>query len=176
MFKFRFAFMLMLSFFILGLAACGEDKGDEAAGGGEAKEEAAKPATPEELSKAIFDVYMEGLDAVVAMSDAPPPLEEAKAALEPLKENMITKLVALGRQVEAMDDGQKAQVNAALSSAMMHVEQDKFNKYSEMVTHYRAEDNDFANFISSLNIITQYAFFDLLKKQAPEEAARLGIE
>ena len=32
------------------------------------------------------------------------------------------------------------------------------------------------NLVGSLNIITQYADFDLLKKQAPEEAKRLGIE
>jgi len=29
--------------------------------------------------------------------------------------------------------------------------------------------------IKFINIITQYAFFDLLKKQAPKEAERLGI-
>jgi hypothetical protein len=28
---------------------------------------------------------------------------------------------------------------------------------------------------TSLNIITQYAFFELLKKQEPDEASRLGI-
>ena len=35
---------------------------------------------------------------------------------------------------------------------------------------------ELANEIAQFNVITQYANFELLKKQLPEEAERLGIE
>jgi hypothetical protein len=47
---------------------------------------------------------------------------------------------------------------------------------SDAVNHYRNEDNDFANTLAEFNTLTQYADFDLLKKQKPDEATRLGIQ
>ena len=35
---------------------------------------------------------------------------------------------------------------------------------------------DFAVLLSTFNTLTQYAFFDVLKEQDPDEAQRLGIE
>ncbi len=42
--------------------------------------------------------------------------------------------------------------------------------------YYGTENYELSKNISSFNIIMQYAQFELVKKQAPDEAARLGIE
>jgi len=46
----------------------------------------------------------------------------------------------------------------------------------DIYNSYPEDDLAFKNLLASFNILTQYADFDLLKQQAPEEAARLGIE
>ncbi|THB64030.1 MAG: hypothetical protein D6E12_15770 [Desulfovibrio sp.] len=183
---------VLLTITMLGLAACGDDTGSadesgstsesasasESSSADEAEAESASsaPSSPADVADAIVSIYNEGLDAVAGMADNPPPLAEAKSQLEALKEDMISRLVELGGIKQSMSDTDKAQVNSALTSAFMRIDPGKFEQFSQVIEHYRAEDNDFANFLSSFNIITQYADYDLLKEQEPEEAARLGIE
>ena len=49
-----------------------------------------------------------------------------------------------------------------------------FEAYQQTLTDYR-DDPDLSDLIASFNIIGQYANFDLLRDQEPDEAARLGI-
>lgn len=51
-----------------------------------------------------------------------------------------------------------------------------FNTYMEATNYYMSQDAALHKELSDFNILTQYASFDLLKKQAPEEAARLGLQ
>ena len=53
---------------------------------------------------------------------------------------------------------------------------DTYNTFREGHKHYAGLDMNLSNLIASFNIITQYAIFDLLKKQNSAEAKRLGIE
>jgi hypothetical protein len=53
--------------------------------------------------------------------------------------------------------------------------QPAYATYGEAVTHY-FDNKELHKLLTDFNIITQYADFELLKKQAPEEASRLGIE
>ena len=46
----------------------------------------------------------------------------------------------------------------------------------EIQKHYAQMDREFGNLLASFNVLSQYASFDLLKKQLPEEAKRLGID
>ena len=166
--------LLLGLLFLVGLAGCGGDNDTASEEGKEtAKVEEAKASSPTELADAAFAIYIDAYDKIVAMADNPPSLADAKAMLEPLKEEMITKLVAIGKQRLSLDDMANKTYNSALMSSMMKISQDKANKFFEVTKHYREEDNDFANVIASFNIITQYADFELLKKQEPEEAARL---
>ena len=52
---------------------------------------------------------------------------------------------------------------------------DLFKEYQEGQSFYK-DNPELYNLIGDFNTITQYAFFDLLKKQLPEEASRLGIQ
>lgn len=169
---------------VLGLAGC-DDDGDQGSaappeaaaeqGGGAGVSEAA-PETPDELAEAVYAIYVEGLGAVAAWAGDPPPLEEARAELTALKEDLITRLVALGRIREGMSEADRASFNAKLSSLISSVDRDMYSAWNDMRLHYNAEDAEFGQMIYSLNVLTQYASFDLLKEQEPEEAARLGIE
>ena len=155
--------MMILSMF--SLAACGGD-GD---GGG-------TPGSPDEVAQAVMDIYLEGLTTISGMADNPPSLEDAKAQLEPLKEDMITRLVELGKIRATMNESDQSAIDSALLSKFMGVDKEMFDKYNEVLAHYRSQHIGFANFLASINTITQYADFELLKEQEPEEAARLGIE
>ena len=51
-----------------------------------------------------------------------------------------------------------------------------YQSYKTLYEYYADDDLSFANLLASFNILTQYADFELLKAQDPEEAARLGIQ
>ena len=159
---------------LLALAAC--DGGGSSEGGEGGGAQVASSATPQELGVAVLDIYMEGLTAIAAMADNPPPLEEAKEQLTALKESMITRLVEIGKIRATMSAADQRSVDSALSGGFMRIDQTMFTKYNQVLAHYRSQDMDFANMIASMNIITQYADFELLKQQEPAEAARLGIQ
>ena len=76
-----------------------------------------------------------------------------------------------------LDTGEKAKMSARIAAALeAAADEDWYAVYMELYKSYAATDSEFGNLLASFNILTQYADFDLLRKQAPEEAARLGIE
>jgi hypothetical protein len=93
--------------------------------------------------------------------------------LEALKDQYIQIFVELGRRVEALDHTQRGPVNSAVMGAMRELPD--FEWFNSAMDHYRPQDREFANFIASFNVLTQYAFFDLLRQQEPGEAQRLGV-
>lgn len=165
---------------LLMLGACGKkDAAPAAPASAEAPPAEAAPAkqdTPQDLAKAAFAAYQEGLTRLVEMADAPPALADAKKKATALHEAAVDKLVAIGKKREAMSDADKQAFSRGLLSAMRGTDKEAFAKLNALVTHYRAEDNEFANFLASFNTITQYCDFDLLRKQKPEEMKRLGLE
>ena len=66
-------------------------------------------------------------------------------------------------------------MDAAIGMSINTVPGDVFTAYSKGQSAYQAKDAGLGDLITSFNILTQYANFELLKKQAPEEAKRLGI-
>jgi hypothetical protein len=142
-------------------------------------EQAASPESMDgsELADAIFTTWVEAMQKLDALlADRPDPAS-VQTQVEQLKEEYIQKLVALGRQVAALDLGEKATMQAELLSAAMDAsEEDWYASYSEIYADYAGSDIEFGNLVADFNILTQYADFDLLKQQAPDEAARLGIE
>ena len=92
----------------------------------------------------------------------------------------MTELVALGKDIAAMDDADRATVERTVSLSVSRIHRDPETKpvyedYQGVWKAYVGGDQDFFAKIKSLNILTQYAFFDLLRKQAPDEADRLGV-
>jgi hypothetical protein len=136
----------------------------------------AQAQSPDELGKAILDNYLEALKKVTdLMKDRPEP-----AALTPkvdtLKEETIKKMVDIGQKVAKLDEAGKKKVDTKVSMGLGNTPMDLFKALSEGQQFYAKKDAKLGKTIKDFNIITQYALFDLLKKQEPKEAERLGIK
>ena len=135
----------------------------------------ANTETAENLGKKIGSSYIETLKQIVAMLNDKLPAADAKAMLSDMKNWTIELMVGLGKEREALPATDRATVDRVLSSRITGVSPDLFKEYQAGQAYYK-DDKELFNLIADFNIITQYANFDLLKKQLPEEAKRLGIQ
>ncbi len=131
-------------------------------------------ALPDELGDSIAVLYLAVYDDVItAVEDRPDPAK-ATTRLTALKDQYIEQLVELGRQREALDPSSRATVDARISSALMGLPTETLAEYQAAIDDY-AGDAELDTLIRSFNIIGQYANFELLREQEPDEATRLGI-
>jgi hypothetical protein len=172
----------LCAFALLFASACGgDDSGSSTATttGAESTTATAQAAemTPDEIGAAVGATWADAMQELVALLESKPESSAIKSQVEQLKERYVVKLVALGRLREALSDSDKARVSAGITKALdASADEPWFTSYMDIYDGYSDGDLDFANLLASFNILTQYADFDLLKQQAPEEAARLGIE
>jgi hypothetical protein len=108
-----------------------------------------------------------------------PDAETIEAQFDDLLNSWQTKLLTIGQHVMTMSEAEKKQVEAAIRIAqadMQYNEQAKqqFTAYSQGVFPYHKDSPDFYQKLKSINIITQFAFFDLLKKQNQDAIERWG--
>ncbi len=164
----------------LAVAACGGPgaaPGPPAGGGGATVTTQTARVSGEELGSAVGAAWAEAMQKLVAILESKPDVATATPQIADLKEEYVQKLVDLGRQIAELDTGEKAQANARIVAALDAAAGAAwFERYVALYEGYATGDQDFANLLASFNILTQYADFELLKAQAPEEAARLGIE
>lgn len=131
--------------------------------------------TAENLGKKIGSSWVETLKQIVAIMADKPAAADAKAMLTDMKNWTIELMVGLGKEREALSAADRATTDRVLSSRMAGVSPDLFKEYQAGQAFYK-DDKELFNLIADFNIITQYANFDLLKKQLPAEAKRLGIQ
>jgi len=132
------------------------------------------PAVPAALGDQIGDLYLAAYDDLIALlADRPAPRDAAEP-LALLKEQYVQQMVALGRQRETLDAAGRAEVDARITAALGSLPTATYDAYQQAYADYSG-DLEVANLIASFNILGQYANFDLLREQAPDEAARLGI-
>jgi hypothetical protein len=173
---------VLCAFALLFASACGgDDSGSSTATttGAESTTATAQAAemTPDEIGAAVGATWADAMQELVALLESKPESSAIKSQVEQLKERYVVKLVALGRLREALSDSDKARVSAGITKALeASADEPWFTSYMDIYDGYSDGDLDFANLLASFNILTQYADFDLLKQQAPEEATRLGIE
>lgn len=165
-------------------AGCGGDSGQTTtsvpvAGGEEpgtsavAPESSVPEVTPADLGDLIGETYVEAIERVVASLANRPEGPAALTALGELKETYVQQFVELGRQREALEPANRAAVDARISSAVLGIPSDLFDSFQTLHAHYFDIDTEIADLVLSFNIITQYANFDLLTQQDPDEAARV---
>lgn len=180
--------IFVLLILALVVAACGEEGKDEPAAPEptstpkvEATKEPTstpepKELTPQELGEEIGATYLESIQKATELVKDRPSVDEVKAKVAELKETYVQRLVALGRQRETLGREDRAVVDYAIQQILIGGSKtDWYNTYFEAVQYYFDQDYDFQQLLYGFNIIGQYANFDLLKKQTPEEAVRLGI-
>jgi len=172
------AIMVIISALAFSAAACGKKEAAPEA----AAPSVAAPAVPvasadaaENLGKKIGSSYIETLKQVVAMLNDKPAAVDAKAMLGDMKNWTIELMVGLGREREALSVVGRAKADMVLSDRIAATPADLFAEYQAGQAYYK-DDRELFQLIADFNIITQYANFDLLKKQLPEEAKRLGIK
>ena len=172
------AITVLISVLVFTGSACGKKEAAPAA----TATAAAQPAVPaaatdpaENLGKKIGSSYIETLKQVVAMLNDKPPAADARAMLADMKNWTIELMVGLGREREALPPASRAKVDMDLSDRIAAVPADLFKEYQAGQVYYK-DDRELFQLIADFNIITQYANFELLKKQLPEEAKRLGIQ
>ncbi len=163
------------------LLACGSD-GEQPVSQVGVEEKAAEKTekkeemTPAELGQKIGDLYVQALYGVTDLLKDKPTVSEVRPKVEEMKENYVRKLVELGMKREKLDSSEKSSVDIQIRLKLNAANSKPwYSTYNEIQQHY-FQNRDFHKLVLSFNIIGQYANFDLLKKQEPEEAARLGIE
>ena len=132
--------------------------------------------TEEELGGRIAAIWEGCIDGIVSLLVDKPPVDQTiKDRVRGMKESAMETLVALGKAREARDTAKRAYVDLILTNRLGRANPATFKSYQGIVDHYRKIDKDLALEVSSFNIITQYANFDLLRRQALVEADRLGL-
>ncbi|MFC2165795.1 hypothetical protein ACFLT2_12480 [Acidobacteriota bacterium] len=140
------------------------------------KVEKSSELSPTELGQKIADLYAKAMTDLTDMLKEKPSVDEVQSKVKVMKEDYVAKLVEFGRKREALDASGKATVDSKLRMKMSSLYKDPvFTDFNEIQKHY-FQNKEFHKIVMSFNIITQYADFDLLKKQDPEEAERLGIQ
>jgi hypothetical protein len=168
------------------LAACGgsSDSSATTAAGSPATTVAATATTAEEagmsadeLGVQIGTIYVGSLRDVALMLKDKPDAATVRGQVEQLQNDTITRLVELGKAREAMSTSDRAKVDSKINAALTAAgSEDWYTTYNEVWKHYSTADSEFANLVAAFNVIGQYANFDLLKQQLPDEATRLGIK
>lgn len=163
-----------ITFLLLVLAAgCGGEAADRS---DDTSDQAEEIADPEALGNRVADVYEEMYASLNEVVNRGLTAEELWPLIAAMKEDYIIQFVELGAVREGMTEEQKQAANRALTSRFYDLDQDIFNSVNDAIILYRDLDNSLANEISQMNILTQYADYELLKQQEPQEAARLGIQ
>lgn len=172
--------ILVAGLLVLAGLGCSTDSNnnDSSSQNGEVPEvEVVQEVTPRELGEQIGEVYFNALEDVTILLAEYPEVEEVRSQVEHLKQENILVLVELGKIREGLSDQDKAIVDMEIMSVLNSLNDvDWYQTYSDICSHYVSVDRDFYDLVVSFNIIGQYANFDLLKQQEPEEAERLGIQ
>lgn len=153
-------------------AGCGGEASDET---DETSDQAEEIADPEVLGNRVADIYEDMYANLNDLVNQGLPADELWTEITTMKEDYINQFVELGAAREGMTEEQKQTANRTIRSRFYNLDTDVFNSVNDAIIFYREQDNSLANEISQMNILTQYADYELLREQEPEEAARLGI-
>ena len=130
-----------------------------------------------EIGQQAGDLYVRALSDLTDLLKAKPEVSQVKPRVQDLREIYIRKLVELGKARETLDAAGRSTVDTAIRTKVDSISKESwYTTFNELQQYYFAKDQDFHKLVLSFNVIGQYANFDLLKRQEPQEAKRLGIE
>ncbi len=168
--KWSITAVILLS--ILLAAGCG---GAEENGTDDVSEQAEDFSDPEALGNRVGELYGQMYVDLHEIATQGLPAEELAPLVAEMKEDYIGQFVELGAIREGMTDEQKNTVDSAIMRYFYDMDMEIARSVTDMINFYRPEDGELANNMSQMNILTQYADYELLRSQSPDEAARLGI-
>ncbi len=168
--KWSITAVILLS--ILLAAGCG---GAEENGTDDVSEQAEDFSDPEALGNRVGELYGQMYVDLHEIATQGLPAEELAPLVAEMKDDYIGQFVELGAIREGMTEEQKNTVDSAIMRYFYDMDMEIARSVTDMINFYRPEDGELANNMSQMNILTQYADYELLRAQEPEEAARLGI-
>ena len=166
-------FIISLSILLVFIGC--EGKKDVKPSEGSALEKEVSEISPKEIGEAVGKLYVKAIEKVVEDLKDKPEVIEAKKKMEELKESYVQKLIVYGKKHEKMNQDEKNTFNRTVLYGINKVPRTIFKSYLAIQKYYRKKDRELGNLITTFNAITQYANFELLKKQAPKEAEKYGI-
>jgi hypothetical protein len=172
-------FLFLLAVSVTAFGCGGSEEGNADAPSSEyaapTQTDKAPELSPMEIGQEIAGLYEKTMKEVTNLLQEKPAVAEVQTQVETLKEECVQKMVELGKLREALEESEKATADLQIRLKMNAVYKEPFyTTYNDIQQHY-FQDKEFHKTVMSFNIISQYANFDLLKKQEPEEAQRLGI-
>jgi hypothetical protein len=133
----------------------------------------------EQYSDAICDIYVKAMTNLGDILTKYPKANDAmKTEVDTLYERTVQELLPFGKASQSFSAEKKKAYDTALLQAIfgtfdgLQLTMDAINIRMDDLNDF---DQTLWDKVSDMNIITQYADFDLLKQQDPAEAARLGI-
>lgn len=157
---------------ILLVAGCG---GAGENGTDDVSEQAEDFSDPEALGNRVGEIYGEMYVNLHEIATQGLSAEELAPLVAEMKEDYIAQFVELGAIREEMTEEQKSTVDSAIMRYFYDMDMEIARSVTDMINFYRPEDAELANNMSQMNILTQYADYELLRSQSPDEATRLGI-
>jgi hypothetical protein len=136
---------------------------------------------PYELSDQVASLWAESVQKLVALLQDTPPFASVQTAVADLKEQYVQKMVALGRQIIKLDPADQQTIYDRATDQLSAMDGATwFVSYKNLYDQYSAGSDDasqqFAIQLSAFDTLIQYAFFNVLKTNDPDEATRLSIE
>ena len=180
----RGALVVLAALALVLASACGDDAGGTPAGppastpaGTATATATAAAATPGDLAGEMYAITARMRTEVDALlrANVDTPADVLGPLVAELKERYITEFVAIGWKREAFDTAGRAAFDSAFLRLLAANPRPDLEPYNVLTRRLHEERSPVAQEISSLNILTQYAFFDLLRRQEPGEADRLGL-
>lgn len=173
-----------------GAVGCGGDSGSQGGGaggtgagttgGGGGGGAAPRPDAPPGVQAGEHHAAL--MKDVVALLEPKPEAAAALPKAKALKEKYIPLFVEVGKRREPLDADGKRKFGTDLYKGMTACQADTTraveltNVYQGSMAGKPPEAEELSEVLSELMILSQYSDFDLLKKQKPDEAKRLGIQ
>lgn len=133
----------------------------------------------EQLATDIVKIYEEGITGLGEILEKYPQANNAmKEEYEKLFEATIQKLLPYGMKIKEKGSADAEKIGGLIFDEILASSkiQPVLEAYNARSSEIKAFDSALASKMAAMNTVTQYAFFDLLKEQNPEEAKRLGVE
>ncbi|MBN2586126.1 MAG: hypothetical protein JXA64_00135 [Candidatus Fermentibacteraceae bacterium] len=163
---------LLCPIMFLMISCGGQEEGNVSDGTDAEALEADRSTDPDQLAGEIADNYLACMDELeTLLADRPEP-EALKPLLSELTERYIDIFVGIGYRVDTHDSTAVDGIGRSVMSRIYGIDIDWMGEAS---SYYHPLDTEVSAMIGELNIITQYAFFELLERQRPSEAERLGL-
>ncbi|MCX7543849.1 hypothetical protein [Marinicella gelatinilytica] len=127
----------------------------------------------------IVEIYRKAMDETNRLTKNQAKPESIEAEFNALLKTWQTELLLIGQHVMVMTGAEQQQIQSAINKehvAMQYNETAKkrFEDFSKNTFPYHKTSPELYQKLKGINIITQFAFFDLLKKQNKDAEEKWG--